>query len=387
MQAVFSALHREGEARLVGGCVRDSLLGLAPLDHDAIDIDIATTLNPDEMGTAFSRAGIKWVGTGVAHGTLTAIVDDLVCECTSLRSDIETDGRHAEVAFTRDWDLDWRRRDFTINALYADCNGVLWDPSGGLADLDARRVRFIGDPVERIREDVLRILRFFRFSARFGDTFDNGALEAIKQTAALLDGLSKERIWSEFSRTLAAKAAPVAMRAADEVGALKRIVGSNADLDAFEKVHQPADLSPALGIAALWPGLSGDDLRQAFKPSTDFLKAHRAVEAAAESIAQGASSPRLLYTFGREASLDAIRLAEARGVAIDPALATSVDTDDIPVLPLAGRDLVAGGIPPGEQVGLILRRFEDAWLDAGAPQTDEEVKDLLTAVLSGQAPR
>ncbi|MEM0928497.1 MAG: CCA tRNA nucleotidyltransferase [Pseudomonadota bacterium] len=387
LQAVFSALHADGEARLVGGCVRDSLLGLAPLDRDDIDVDIATTLNPDAMSAAFSRAGIKWVATGAAHGTLTAVVDGLVCECTSLRSDVETDGRHAEVAFTQDWDLDWRRRDFTINALYMDRDGAIWDPASGLTDLEARRVRFIGDASARIREDALRILRFFRFSARFGETFDQHAMTAITEATSLINQLSKERIWSEFSRTLPAKGAPAALRAAESAGVLRQILDAPADLDAFAHVHQSANLSVALGIAALWPGCSENDLRDAFRPPSSFLTAYAKTEEAIEEIGRGASARALLFHFGRVVTLDALRLASARGAVCDPALPKEVRTNDIPVLPIAGRDLIAVGIPPGEEVGRIMRQFEKAWLDADAPQDDESVKDLLASVLGGQAPR
>ena len=386
LQSVFTVLHREGEARLVGGCVRDTLLGLTPLSSDAIDIDIATTLTPDEMSGAFGRAGMRWVATGAAHGTITAIVGGLVCECTSLRSDIETDGRHASVAFTKDWDLDWQRRDFTINALYADREGNLWDPAGGLADLEAQRVRFIGEPSERIREDALRIMRFFRFSARFGDVFDQDAMRAIADHAALLDHLSKERIWSELSRTLSTKCAPTAMKAAEEAGVLRRIVEASVDLKAFEKVHSTTDLPVALGVAALWPGLGEDTLREAFKPPTDFLKNYRDLEAVVLRVKAGASATRLLYEFGRGVAADGLRLAKARDVSFDPDLIHAVEAGAIPVLPIAGRDLIAAGLPPGEQIGEILRLFEEAWLRAGAPGDDEAVRTLLAGVLSSQAP-
>ena len=385
LQSVFTVLLREGEARLVGGCVRDTLLGLTPLSRDGIDIDIATTLTPDEMSGAFSRAGMRWVATGAAHGTITAIVDGLVCECTSLRSDIETDGRHASVAFTKDWNLDWQRRDFTINALYADREGNLWDPAGGLKDLEAQRVRFIGEPKERIREDALRIMRFFRFSARFGEAFDQDAMRAIGEDAALLDHLSKERIWSELSRTLSTKCAPAAMKAAEEVGVLRRIVDAPTDHAAFESVHSTTDLPVALGVAALWPGLAEDTLREAFKPPTDFLKSYRGLEATFVRVKAGASAPRLLYEFGRDIAADGVRLAKARGVSIAADLVQAVKGGDIPVLPIAGRDLIAAGLPPGEQIGEILRHFEEAWLRAGAPHDDQSVSTLLAGVLSSQA--
>ncbi|MEM7739519.1 MAG: CCA tRNA nucleotidyltransferase [Pseudomonadota bacterium] len=385
LQAVFSALHTDGEARLVGGCVRDSLLGLQPLEQKDIDIDIATTLNPEEMSVAFERAGIRWVATGAKHGTLTAVIGGLVCECTSLRSDVETDGRHAAVAFTRDWDLDWRRRDFTINALYADRHGSVWDPTSGLEDLKEQRVRFIGIARDRIREDALRILRFFRFSARFGERFDDQALSAIAEETSLIDLLSKERIWSEFSRLLPAAGAPMALGAAARAGVLRFIVDQEPDLKAFAHVHKRKPMSVVLGIAALWPQLTNTDLRAAFKPSLDFLNGYRSLEKAVDSVARGATAVQLLYRFGRDTALDALELASARGKTFDQSIADQVRTTEAPVLPLSGKDLVKGGIPPGEQVGAILRAFEEAWLQMDAPQDPDVLQGLLNTVLSRQA--
>ncbi|MEO1040732.1 MAG: CCA tRNA nucleotidyltransferase [Pseudomonadota bacterium] len=385
LQAVFSALHAEGEARLVGGCVRDSLLGLKPLEQDGIDIDIATTLNPEEMSIAFQRSGIKWVATGAAHGTLTAVIGGLVCECTSLRSDVVTDGRHAEVAFTRDWDLDWRRRDFTINALYADRLGEVWDPTSGLQDLNESRVRFIGAAKDRIREDALRILRFFRFSARFSDGFDEEALTAIAAATPLIDRLSKERIWSELSRILSAERAPSALATAERVGVLSHIIDQDPDLAAFEGIHRLKDAPAALGVAALWPQRSNADLRAAFKPPADFLTEYQLLEKAAAEIRQGTTAVRLLYRYGRDTAGHALRLAKARGTPFDTALTEQVGKHAVPVLPLSGKDLVEGGIPPGEKVGAILRDFEEEWLQADASDDADILQSLLDAVLSRQA--
>ena len=284
---VLGVLNDGGEARFVGGCVRDALLGMSPLESDAIDIDIATDRTPDEMKALFDTAGIRWIATGEAHGTLTAIEDGLVTECTTLRADVETDGRHAEVRFTRNWDEDWRRRDFTINALYADHNGTLIDPVGGQKDLAAGLVRFIGDPAERIKEDALRILRFFRFSARFAATFDAVAMEAIRAHTDLLYILSKERIWSELGRTFHARRAPDALKAADAAGVLAHLLPGAPRLDVFAHLHTGQELSAALNVAAIWPGLSADVLKRHLKPSNQFLDDYAAIEDAGRAVSRG----------------------------------------------------------------------------------------------------
>src|SRR3569623_722976 len=193
-----------GTARIVGGAVRETLLGI-----ETSDIDLATTHSPDEVIDRLEAAHIKAVPTGIKHGTITAVASDEVYEVTTLRRDLDTDGRHATVAFTDDWQEDAARRDFTINALYADPDsGELIDYFNGIADLDTRRVRFIGDPLVRIAEDHLRILRFFRFLARFGDTPDPAGLTACTDRANDLMALSRERIANELLRLLVAPRAP-----------------------------------------------------------------------------------------------------------------------------------------------------------------------------------
>ena len=200
-QAVFACLNRDGfESRVVGGAVRNALLG-RPVN----EVDFATTAKPDDVVRLAAQAGIKTVPTGIAHGTVTLIACGVPFEVTSLRRDVETDGRHATVAFGTDWAEDARRRDFTMNALYADAQGKVHDPLGGLNDLRAGRVRFVGDPAQRIREDYLRTLRFFRFSAGYArGAFDpEGIAAAIRERMGLLR-LSRERVRTELLRILAA---------------------------------------------------------------------------------------------------------------------------------------------------------------------------------------
>jgi poly(A) polymerase len=221
LDALTAALGGDaGKARFVGGVVRDTLLGL-----DVSDIDLATTHSPALVMERLQAAGIKAVPTGIAHGTVTAVLASGPVEVTTLRRDVATDGRHAVVAFSSDWEEDAARRDFTINALYAEPgSGAVHDYYGGLADLAARRVRFIGDPYRRIAEDHLRILRFFRFHARFGEEVDMAALDACTARANDLMALSRERIASELLKLLVTAAAVPVMNLMVERGILRVVL-------------------------------------------------------------------------------------------------------------------------------------------------------------------
>lgn len=220
-RAVLGALTAAGhEARIVGGTVRNALLG-----EPVTDIDIATTATPDQVIAAARAAHLDAIPTGIAHGTITVVANRVPFEVTTLREDAETFGRHARVAFTADWAADARRRDFTINALYCDADGVVSDPLG-LDDLAARRVRFIGDAHERIREDALRILRFFRFHARYGEgNPDTAGLDACAKERALLTMLSAERIRSELLKLLDAPGAADAVATMSNYGFLSALLG------------------------------------------------------------------------------------------------------------------------------------------------------------------
>jgi len=224
-RAVLAALG--GEGRFVGGCVRDTLLGRA-----VGDIDIATPLTPDEVTRRLNAAGIKVAPTGLTHGTVTAVASGKPFEITTLRHDVETDGRHARVAFTDDWAEDAKRRDFTMNALFLEADGAVFDPMGGLGDLRAHRVRFVGDPMTRIREDVLRILRFYRFHAHYGaGEPDPSARVACRALAHLLPNLSRERVAAELLKLLAAADPVPALRLMKEDGVLAQILPEAPRLD------------------------------------------------------------------------------------------------------------------------------------------------------------
>src|SRR3954468_17599530 len=230
---LLRALRAAGiEARFVGGCVRDALLG-----HPSADIDLATPARPEDIIAALENAGIKAVPTGIAHGTITAVLPTRHFEITTLRRDVETYGRHARVAFDADWSEDAARRDFTINALYLDPEGIVHDPVGGLADLAAHRVRFVGEPARRIAEDVLRVLRYYRFEARFGRGEGDGAARAAcRASVPLLPTLSAERVAQEVLRLLAVADPVPALRMMREDGVLAAILPEATRLDRLERL-------------------------------------------------------------------------------------------------------------------------------------------------------
>lgn len=386
LNTILDALCAEGSAKFVGGCVRDGLLGQSPLETASIDIDIATDCTPTEMKALFGRAGIKAVATGESHGTITAVADGLVAECTTLRRDVNTDGRHAEVQFTRDWDEDWRRRDFTINALYADRRGDVWDPVGGMDDLAADRVQFIGSPAERIREDALRILRFFRFSARFAASFDEAGLAAIKQHTDLIDRLSRERIWSELSRTFFAERAGEAMKNAADAGVLQKILPGQPLTDDYARFREAGHVDVAASLAVLWPALDGKTIKARLRAPNDIAARYEAIQKARQAIAANMSAHELLYRFPAGIPYLAAQSAIASGKGVSSGMVDALEKWDAPQLPIRGQDLIDRGVKPGPEVSALLGRFERLWLDAGAPDAPRTVDSLLQTVLRGEAP-
>jgi len=365
-RAVLAALEAEGgTARFVGGCVRDTLLG-RPIG----DIDIATPLTPDRVLARLKAAGIKAVPTGLVHGTVTAVTPQRHLEITTLRRDVETDGRHARVAFTADWAADAARRDFTMNALYLDAGGNLFDPMGGLADLRAGRVRFVGDAATRIREDVLRLLRFYRFHAQLGrGTADPTARAACHALAALLPSLSGERIAAETLKLLAA-ADPIptlALMAEDGVLAAflpeARHINRLAALVTLEAAGDPLRRLAALlagdGVTASAVAdrlrLSGDDRLRLVA----LLAPPWPVDLASDDRAQR----RALYRLGPVLYRDLVllRAAETGAGGRVAALLALADTWPLPQFPLKGRDVTALGVPPGPAIGRLLADVETWW--------------------------
>ncbi len=364
LSAVMAVLP---EARVVGGAVRDALAS-----RPVIEIDLATPREPGQVVQALAAAGIRTVPTGLDHGTVTAVVDGRGFEITTLRRDVETDGRHAVVAFTDDWRADAARRDFTINALSMTRDGGVFDYFDGIADLRAGCVRFVGDPVTRIVEDYLRILRFFRFFARYASgPADPAALAAIRASVSGLAGLSAERVWSELSRILSAPDPRAAIGLMAELGVLAAVLPEGADPARLERLvagGAPAD--PLLRLAAL---LTGDPLALADRLRLSSAERDRLVALRTGPVPRPDMDDddlrRLLAEEEPAVLIDRTWLAG--GAASDwAALRARLSAMPRPVFPLEGRDVLAMGEPEGPRVGVLLREVRRWWLDGGCVADD-----------------
>ncbi|MBO0740422.1 MAG: CCA tRNA nucleotidyltransferase [Hyphomicrobiaceae bacterium] len=381
-RAVFDALAARGyAARAVGGAVRNALLG-----RPVMDVDIATPAHPDEVIAAARAAGLAAHPTGIAHGTVTVVAGHVAHEVTTLREDVEAHGRHAIVAFTDDWVADARRRDFTINALYCSANGEVFDPLGGHADVAARRVRFIGQASERIREDYLRILRFFRLAAEYGEgPPDSEGLAACVAERDGLTRLSGERVRQEMLRLLTAPRGPELARAMQEYGLLGFVLpaaarpGLLARLAAIEAhLGVAADAVLRLAAWAVEVPEDADRLRERLRLANEeharlrhaALRVPDIGPAADEKVARAN-----LYANGAAAYRARVLLAWARSqhAPADPAWQhryTLPERWQPPPFPLGGGDVLAAGLAPGPRVGEVLRALE-AWWVAGDFMADE----------------
>jgi poly(A) polymerase len=377
LSALVAALDPEakGNCRWVGGVVRDTVLGIA-----AKDIDMATTLLPEETAARLAAAGIKTVPTGIAHGTITAVIAGGPVEITTLRRDVSTDGRHATVAFSTDWQDDAARRDFTINALYADPRTLeLFDYHGGLADLAAARVCFIGDARERIREDYLRILRYFRFQARFGSVpADAEAESAVAELAPGMMGLSRERVGWELINLLGLpEPAPTVVRMS-ELGVLAQVLPevTAAGLEALTALtahEQDCGVKGAAlrRLAALLP--ADPAVTEQVAPRLRLSIAQRKRLASAAARDGQCDHPRgLAYRIGIEEARDRLLLAGAP--------VSALDGWEIPTLPLKGGQIVARGISAGPEVARLLRAIEARWIDEEFPD-EKRVLEMLDEAL------
>lgn len=380
----------EGLCRFVGGAVRDALLGTP-----VADLDIATALSPDEVIARLRAAGIRAVPTGIEHGTVTAVLESGPVEVTTLRRDVSTDGRHATVAFTDDWREDAARRDFTMNALYADPKtGALFDYFGGLDDLAARRVRFIGDPLRRIAEDHLRILRFFRFLARFGDTPDAAGLDACTARAKDLMALSRERIRDELLKLLVARAAVAVVELMLARGIFEPVVPEITSADALALVARREALvgaspDPIRHLAAL---LATDPAQADLIGARLKLSNAQRKRLMLASAGDGIDQPRALaYRIGREAAEDRLLRASPEDAALIAGW-QQIAGWEIPRLPLTGGALVARGLAKGPDVARALRAIEDQWIAEDFPAAerveaiaDGVVAQALSAPISAKA--
>jgi tRNA nucleotidyltransferase/poly(A) polymerase len=391
LHQLFQILDGEGKdrLRLVGGCVRDSLLGQAP--HE---IDLATTWTPDEVLQLCQEKGVKAVPTGYDHGTVTVIVEGQPFEVTTLRADVETDGRHAVVHFGQSWEEDAARRDLTINALYADHAGRVYDPLGlGLADLKAGRVRFIGEAGVRLAEDALRIMRYFRFYTRFGKGApDREALLAIVRHRPLLDGLSRERVWDELKKLMSVANPRRGLLWMKQSGVLDHILPENWGLDALERVLKLEEITKTqadalLRLEALLPPFQDkiDALGSRLKLSNK--EKARLKEWGDVGLFDIASLDRTalqkeLYWKGRQAVTDRLFLDLAKyheqmqGADNETCFQKGCDLLnwarewEKPVFPLKGHDLLKQGYKPGPDLGQALREKEQQWVAEGFPPLD-----------------
>ncbi|HEX8241214.1 MAG TPA: CCA tRNA nucleotidyltransferase [Allosphingosinicella sp.] len=367
MKPLLAALGAgEGETRFVGGCVRDTLLGL-PVS----DVDLATRLAPTQVMERLARARIKAVPTGLAHGTVTAVVAGKPVEVTTLRRDVATDGRRATIAYTDDWREDAARRDFTINALLADPATLdILDFFGGEADLAERRVRFIGDPLTRIAEDHLRILRFFRFFARFGaGEPDPAALDACAARANDLMALSRERIADELTKLLALPEPVAAVRLMVERGILKPVlpeIGADGAgrLERLVRREKEAGVAPnALRrLAALLPAEPDLAAAVAARLRLSNRAAKRLVSAAARDPGDPRTPQVLAYATGADEAVDRILLGDG-----DPGATAALAGWQRPRLRVGGGDLIAMGLAAGPVVARTLQAIEREWAEAGFP--------------------
>lgn len=361
VQAIFAALEgAAGRTRAVGGIVRDSLIGRV---RDRTDIDMATELLPVAVMQKARAAGIAAYPTGIDHGTVTLRLGETSVEVTTLRRDVTTDGRHAEVAFGTDWVEDAQRRDFTLNALYCRADGRLFDPLGGAGDLINGRVRFIGDAGKRIAEDGLRVYRFFRFSASHGGQhFDPDGLAACRDAVGRLGHLSRERVGSEMLRMLALPKVARTLGAMAAIGLLERP----------ETILRPLQLYEDLGghdaaarLALLAPeGLEA--LQAEWRLANDMAGRAARIGAAAALLIEGKPN-WAAYKYGEEA-VEGLAVAAARADWPRDLLAeTARELGRLPVapLPVSGKDLVARGMRPGPELGAILQELEKQWVESG----------------------
>ena len=387
LKQVFAAIEAAGgQARIVGGAVRNALLG-----EPVHEVDIATTLEPESTMRAAQAVGLKAHPTGIDHGTVTIVSENNAFEVTTLRHDVETHGRHATVAFTDDWQADAARRDFTMNALYASLDGDIFDPLGGIADALQRNVRFAGDAETRIWEDFLRILRFFRFHAQYGDgDIDSAGLAAC---AGLKDGLkqlSRERVGQEMKKLLLAKGAARAAGLMNDAGVSQVLFARELDdsllarlaaIDAANGLAPDYTLRLAAGLA-----LSADELGESLRLSNAEVRAIAALREAMPPSPALRDNERkvVLYQTGAETFIRAARLAWAESDA--PAedagwqgLLKLAAEWPVPNLPVTGADLIAAGLEPGPELGATLRRLEDWWVATGFTATRQELLAKVSA--------
>lgn len=352
----------EGRTRVVGGIVRDTLLELPRANSD---IDMATELRPEEVILRAERARLSAYPTGIEHGTVTLRLDRLTAEVTTLREDVETDGRHAVVRFGTDWRQDALRRDFTLNALYAGMDGTLFDPLHGVEDCLARKVRFIGKPAERIAEDRLRVYRFFRFSASHaGEQFDPEGLAACAAAAGTLGRLAAERVGAEMRRMLALPRIANTLRAMREAEVLPLPEAMTRLLHGYERRARKPEYAARLAI--LMSEIGAERLQAMWRLSNDDIGTAEAILSAARLIGEFKLNEAAYRHPGALADgIDVAATLSNWGDAGKLAVVEQLQRLDVPHFPIRGNDLISLGMPPGRELGVELERLERAWIASG----------------------
>ncbi|HFB2048563.1 MAG: CCA tRNA nucleotidyltransferase [Hyphomicrobiaceae bacterium] len=388
-QHILSVLEQRGfEARIVGGAVRNTLLG-----HPVTDIDIATTATPEEVIITATQAGLTVVPVGLSYGTVLVKSKGMAFEVTTLREDLTTNGRHASVRFTTDWKVDAQRRDFTINALYCDARGNVLDPLDGLRDISTFKVRFIGCPDCRINEDYLRILRYFRLFAQYGKGApDQLALEACVRGRNGLRKLSRERVSQEFLKLLVAPRAITAISAMNNHGLLSVFLPFAPRLEYLARLIKTTPNSPAsvrLATLCLAVEEDADRVIEALNLSRIMQKEIKNIATALHSCAQ-LSSPHLIrvlmYENGRDnvrQRINYLKCAASNGEE-DPEwsnILELIDTWSIPKLPLNGNDMLAIGVTPGFDMGIVMKLVKDRWIESDFTMTHGELLNYANSLV------
>lgn len=380
---IMSALNNASDkplALFVGGCVRDILLG-----KKSSDIDIATKHTPDIVQKICEAEGFKVIPTGIEHGTLTVVVKDKVFEITTLRKDVETDGRRAIVAFSDSWQEDAERRDFTINTLLLDIEGNVYDPTEqGLRDLEKRHIMFVGNPEQRIQEDYLRILRFFRFHAYYGEGMpDNKALEACQKHADKIPSLSKERISQEFYKILLSEYSPDALELMVENNILQGILSEKSG--DFDHLSQEQHKYNAKHLSALLFVVLGSDFSFIEDVAESYLvftnqqkKFFKAYDQAISDFDRDQDIEKLIYYHGKECAQQVI-LLKYQESKVKETLQV-IESYDIPVFPINGEDAVSLGIPQNKEMGEALKNTEKWWVSKRFQPTRNDLLDYLKAL-------
>ena len=364
------AFSQQGfDLRFVGGCVRDTLLGVTP--HD---VDLHTDATPQEAAAIYERLKLRWIPTGIAHGTITVVLDDDTYEITSLRRDVSTDGRHAVVQYTRDWKVDLQRRDFTINSMSMSLAGELYDPFGGFRDLQAGVVRFVGDPAQRIQEDYLRILRLYRFTGRFGKEVDEDARRAVAKHRAGLDSISVERVWSEMRRIISGPQGPhMVNELYDNLWGIKVIGDKWPTCEDMEEVHARTR-NPVALMAVGWVDFAPSRLAEwkASREEIDMCSYLSNYLVHAGACQNDPFREMAVNNISREWALELAAIQN-----INPLEMAMLASWQVPVFPINGNDLIAQGAQPGKLLGSMLKQAKNHWADSNFRSSKQDLLDWV----------